>query len=285
MLKVITFNAAILDVRIFGRSFHCAVEHIDDRLEALARALERTGADLVFLQEVFHRDKQDRLCSLVQEHYPYIHGHAPAGWKLRLGNELLTLSRLPLQDYGLTRFRCAPREELRHTSKGFYHMQFTLPGAGEIHLVNFHMSAGGKNQHPESVKMERIREQQIAQLVDYCKNYELVLLAGDLNAGTHSSSKNYQDLLSAGFVDLFESHGAEGITWDPENPLVKSGVEAHLPAQRIDHILVNKTLFNKLNVLNADIIFTEHIVTTTEGPRPISDHYGLFVEIDSSPEH
>jgi endonuclease/exonuclease/phosphatase family metal-dependent hydrolase len=175
------------------------------------------------------------------------------------------------------RFNHAPAEELRHTSKGFYHLQAELPGLGLIDMVNFHMSAGGKNQHPQSHAMESIREKQICQLLEYTKVFDRTLLAGDLNAGPEASPRNYQQLISTGFYDLFNTSGARGISWDPENPLVKRGSESHLPVQRIDHMLMNKVLFDCVQVTEAKIIFTEHCVNTHRDPIPLSDHYGLSV--------
>jgi len=279
MLKVITFNAAILDVRILGHSFHRPVNYIDARLDALASALQHSAADLVFLQELFHRDKQDHLCQMLKKQYPYVNGLAPAGWKLRLGNELLTLSRFPLPSGRLVRFNNAPAEELRHTSKGFYHMITELPDLGKVNLINFHMSAGGKKEHPESKQMEAIRARQIQQVIEYASGLDKTILAGDLNAGTEISTRNYQQLISAGFYDLFAAHGSTGISWDPANPLVIQGRESQLPAQRIDHIFTDKALFNGLRIVEAKVIFTEHSVTTDIGKIPLSDHYGLAVDI------
>ena len=279
MLKVITFNAAILDVRIFGHSLHRPVDYIDARLDALASALQHSAADLIFLQELFHRDKQDRLCQMLEKQYPHVTGLAPSGWKLRLGSELLTLSRFPLLNGKLIRFNNAPAEELRHTSKGFYHMATELPGLGKVNLINFHMSAGGKKEHPESKQMEAIRTRQIQQVVEYTSGLDKTILAGDLNAGAEVSITNYQQLISAGFYDLFAAFGAAGISWDPANPLVIQGRESQLPAQRIDHIFTDKALFNSLMIVDAKIIFTEHSITSDNGKIPLSDHYGLAVDI------
>jgi endonuclease/exonuclease/phosphatase family metal-dependent hydrolase len=174
MLKVITFNAAILDVRIFNRSFFRPVDFIPQRLHQLAIVLEQSGADIIFLQEMFHRDKQDFLCQALQKSYPYVLGHAPPGWKFRLGNELLIFSRFSLTGGRLIRFKHAPAEELRHTSKGFYHLQVELPVVGKLNLVNFHMSAGGKHGHPESGIMESIRLRQIEQLLEYTRGLRAI---------------------------------------------------------------------------------------------------------------
>jgi endonuclease/exonuclease/phosphatase family metal-dependent hydrolase len=280
MLKVITFNAAILDVCVFGYSFYRPLEFIQQRLQHLAIALEQSDADIIFLQELFHRNYQDTLSHALKRSYPYVLGHAPRGWKLRLGNELLIFSRFPLTDGKLVRFSHAPAEELRHTSKGFYHAQVILPAIGPLNLINFHMSAGGKHLHPQSSTMEAIRQKQIEQFLDYSQKLNQTLLAGDLNAGPEVSTDNYEQMLTSNYHDLFSQSGAKGISWDPDNPLVKQGSDSHLPAQRIDHIFADSDLFENLNVTDANIVFDDHCVSISSDAVPLSDHYGLSMNIE-----
>jgi len=278
MLKVITFNAAILDVCVFGYNFYRPVEFIEQRLQHLAIALEQSNADIIFLQELFHRNYQDILSHALKRSYPYILGHAPRGWKLRLGNELLILSRYPLTAGQLTRFKQAPAEELRHTSKGFYHAQIEVPELGKLNLVNFHMSAGGKYKHPQSRSMEKIRHQQIKQLLALTQNLDNAIIAGDLNAGPEVSNENYQQMLSANLYDLFAESGALGMSWDPFNPLVVRGNESHLPAQRIDHIFTDNKMFKTINNVKASITFDKPCVANDKSVFPLSDHYAIEVE-------
>jgi endonuclease/exonuclease/phosphatase family metal-dependent hydrolase len=279
MFKVLTFNAAILDIKFLGYSLYRPLGHIQARLDALVTQLETGPADIVFLQEMFHRDKQKHLCGGLQKCYPYSMGVSSPGWKFRLGNELITLSRYPLFNARLLRFENAPTEELRHTSKGFFHMQTELPGLGLVNLINFHMSAGGKHAHPEAPEMEIIRGQQIAQLIDYTSTLDRTILAGDLNAGPEASPRNYKQLLDAGFFDLFVAGAGQGMSWDPDNALVNSGSESHLRAQRIDHIFADRSLFEVIKSLAAKIVFKDHGITTFDGPISISDHYGLTVDM------
>ena len=161
MLKLISFNAAILDIRLLGYSLYRPVDDIKTRLSALTDAIKSSNADVIFLQELFHRKNQLQLFHHLKSEYPYICGIENSGWGLRLGNELIVLSRHPLSDSKLTRFTHAPAEELRHTSKGFLHLKAALPTLGTVDLINFHMSAGGKHAHPETTAMEALRRKQI----------------------------------------------------------------------------------------------------------------------------
>ena len=242
----------------------------------LAQKLPETGADIICLQEAFHRPLQDCLYNQIRHHYPYARGFAPKGFKLRLGNELLVFSRFPLEGGKLIRFNNAVPEELRHTSKGFFHVSVILEDYGKLELVNFHTTAGGRREHPESEKMNAIRAGQIEQLLAYVKPLGRTILAGDLNAGPHSSLQNYRQLDRAGYIDTFNNvPGREGYTWDPANPLVAAGAEANLPPQRIDHIFLHSGLFERARIHNTEIVLKE-ICVEAGGGIPLSDHYGIL---------
>lgn len=278
--KILTFNAAIQDIRFFGRSFYCPVGHIKERITALAEKLLETGADVICLQEMFHRPLQDRLYNRIKHHYPYVCGFAAKGFKLRLGNELLIFSRFPLAGGNLIHFDTAVPEEIRYTSKGFFHTTVILEGHGNnIELINFHMTAGGVREHPESEKMNDIRARQIDQILNYAGPMDRIILAGDLNAGPHSSLQNYLQLGHADYVDTFNLPGEEGYTWDPANPLVARGNEAHLPPQRIDHIFVHSRLHERTHVHNTEIVLNEICIETETGNIPLSDHYGVLASL------
>lgn len=280
MLKIITFNAALQDVRILNRSVYCPLGHIHERLTALAPALLDLDADIVFLQEVFHHKLQHALCQNLAGNYPYIAGLTSRSYGLRLGNELLTFSRYPLDKGNLIRFRQATPEELRFTSKGFYHSKISIPEIGQVDLINIHATAGGVHAHPEDDGMETIRTDQIEQILSYIRSLDRVILAGDLNAGPHTSRRNYQQLLDAGFLDLFAQASAEGVTWDPENPLVANGNEQHLPEQRIDHIFINTALSKSIRPVDAGIVLDKHCATVAGTQLPLSDHYGVLGILD-----
>ena len=279
MLSILTFNAAIKDVRILGKSMYSPTGYIDKRLEALAEYLKKLNADIVCLQEVFHANFQHRLYSFLNSAYPFAAGFAREGIKTRLGNELLILSKYPLRNEVLIRFNHAALEERIFTSKGIYRVEIILPEIGELHFYNFHMSAGGLLKHPESRHMESIRSSQIKQLLDTISDDVPVILAGDLNAGPEASQINYREILDEGYMDAFTLSEGEGVTWDPENPLVKLSNEGHLPPQRIDHVFVNPLALEYLRPVTSSVVLNESIVELTDGNTiPVSDHYGLQVK-------
>jgi len=274
-LHILSFNAALQNIRLLGRSLYCPVPHVGERLEALVHSLVSSEADIVFLQEVFHHALQQKLYSAVRRYYPHAAGLCGRGWRLRLGNELLILSRHPLRGGRLVRFRQAAREELRHTSKGFFHVAADLPGPGPVVLVNVHATAGGKHAHPESPAMNRIRTAQLKQLLIFTRQLGPHILAGDFNAGPHSDTRNYRRVIGAGYSDAFTAGAGSGHSWDPANPLVARGAEAHLPPQRIDHIFLDPALAGQVTVADSRIALREYCVPVAGGRLPLSDHYAV----------
>ncbi len=282
MLTILTYNAALQDVRLLKQSVYCPVKYVRERFDILPSILLQINADIIFLQELFHRDLQQDLYKRMEKTYPYVTGFAHSGLKLRLGNELLTLSRYPLSHGKLIRFQAAVAEEKLFTSKGFYHTVLSVLNVGQVDLINFHTTAGGVNAHPEDDRMDNIRSQQIDQILNFVNSLKLVILAGDLNAGPHTSIANYRQVLDAGFFDMSARAKDLAITWDPENPLVKHGKEHQLPAQRIDHIFINAQLAEIVNPIETKIVLDDHHVPTAIGEIPLSDHYGLLVALQSA---
>lgn len=279
MFSILTINAALQDVRLFSRSFYKPLAHVDKRMEELAIQIRKNNADLVCLQELFHSDYQRRFYSLLRPLYPYITGIASPGFKLRLGNELIILSKYPVTDEKLHRFKHATLEERLFTSKGIYSVQINTPDTGKIQIVNFHMTAGGTRQHPEHHSMESIRSNQIRQLLGILKTDMPVILAGDLNAGPEVSTYNYEQILNAGFIDAFVESGGTGVTWDPHNPLVANHRENHLPPQRIDHVFLNGAALKLFKPDKGRIVFNNPCIYISDTYTiPVSDHYGIHID-------
>ncbi len=278
-LRIVTFNAAVQDIRALGRSLYCPVAWPRERLRQLPAALASLDADIICLQEMFHRPLQNWLRHALASRFPHAAEPQSQAPSLRVGNELMVLSRFPLTSARLHRFSDAALEERLFTSKGFLHVKAEIPGLGNIDLVNFHTTAGGARAHPESPAMEAIRARQISQLLDTVMPLPRTLVVGDLNAGPHTSTHIYGEMGVRGFVDAFAASGGRGMTWDPANPLVARGRESHLPAQQIDHIFLSAVLAECMTPESACVALREHNVVTPEGNMPCSDHYAVLTEL------
>lgn len=278
MLSILTINAAIQDIRILGHSIYRPITFINQRLTGLAAQIRQLDPDIVCLQELFHHNLQRQFYRLLEDRFPFVYGFARKGMKLRLGNELITLSKYRLANGAFYRFKDAALEEKIFINKGFYEMNLEIPGTGEFRLINFHMTAGGLRRHPEDPVMEMIRSAQIQQMTNHATLPLPVILAGDLNAGPGASRKNYDEVISAGFGDSFSISGGKGISWDPDNPLIQWHGEYHLPPQRVDHIFINKAAEQIIKPLDAKIVMDQAGIRLTTGTNiPVSDHYGVLV--------
>lgn len=281
MISILTFNAAIQDVKILGKSVYRPIDFTKERLTELTKQLIELKADIICLQEFFHAKLQYKFYSSLKSMYPHASGFAKTGIKLRLGNELLILSKFPIRDEKMARFDHATFGERVFTSKGMYKINIEIPGIEKLQLITFHMTAGGLLNHPESKKMEAIRSAQIRQLLEFSTEDIPAILAGDLNAGPETSKDNYNLLLQKGLIDAFTRGNGDGITWDPMNPLVASGNENHLPSQRIDHIFLNQKAAIRLKPKNGRIVLNDVSVCLSDGRKiPVSDHNGIQVDFN-----
>lgn len=282
MFSILTINAALQDIQIQGHSVYRPIAYIRQRLSELAIQIRKLDPDIVCLQELFHHNLQQKFYLLLEDRFPYACGFARKGLKFRLGNELITLSKFPVKNGMFIRFDDAALEEKIFTNKGFFKMTVEIPGSGDFQLINFHMTAGGLKRHPEGPKMEKIRSSQIQQVRGYSLSTMPAILAGDLNAGPGASKKNYDEMINAGFTDSFTVANGNGISWDPDNPLIKLHGKHHLPPQRVDHIFINKPAEKIINPSGAMIVLDYAGIRLTNGKNiPVSDHYGVLVTFES----
>jgi endonuclease/exonuclease/phosphatase family metal-dependent hydrolase len=269
--SILTFNAGMIDIRTLGIPVYRPLPRVSERLRRLPDALAALDADIVCLQELYQRRQQNWLRAELANRYPYAAGMPVGG--VRLGSDLMVLSKYPITATRSLRFEVAMTEESLFTDRGFQLVDLELPGAGPIRLINLHASAGGLFRHPEGVAAAAIRTRQIDQVLQSVGEGP-VILAGDFNAGSEASPVHYRTVLDAGYRDAFAAADGEGATWDPRNPLVAGGKEHHLQAQRIDHVFLNHAAAAKLRPADARIVL--------DGSPPLSDHFGVLVEFEAN---
>jgi endonuclease/exonuclease/phosphatase (EEP) superfamily protein YafD len=257
-LHLITFNAGLL--RAAGGLLQPA-PYVTERLAALPHALIASGADLLFLQEVYGRRNRAAVADACRETFPHA-ASPPNRPHLGIDTGLMVLSREPIRAE-FHPFRAAVWEERLAGRKGFQYIR-TSAGA----FVNFHATAGGLWRHPESEAAERERARQIEQMLGEAADARV--FAGDLNAGPGVSDANYRLFAAQGLADAYLLHNAEAPTWDPANPLNESGPHQTSPPQRCDHIFVRG-----VEVIGSAIVFDRPTVATPRGTVTLSDHYGV----------
>lgn len=283
VFHVLTFNVGLLEIKV-GPYILDEVLYREDRLPAIVSGIHGSGADVVFLQEVFKREHFERLTQDLRDPYPYATRHDNTG-RIGVGHGLLILSKYPMSGTSFTRFLNAPRHENFFIRRGFLAATISPWGASgaAIHIVNLHATSGGRlgTEAPATNRFRNAQLKQVHQAV--VKRGGPTLVCGDLNAGPEASLENYETFLSYGYEDalrllpsgLQQSDGF--VTWDPTNELVEGSGFEQSPPQRVDHVFLNIEAKTVLKVASARLLFEEAAVPVENKKLTISDHYGLLV--------
>lgn len=275
--SVLTFNTGLLRVSLLGKVLAEPTPFIAERYARLAGAIAGVDADVVALQEIYFGEHREGLVSSLRTEYPHVARHERRRWPNR-GNGLLVLSRFPLEATEYLRFTDVDLLERIFVGKGALIADVRLPGGETVSLANLHTTAGG-TAHTESARANAMRrgnlEAVIRRIRERAGDGRVVM--GDFNAGPQASRENYEQMLAARFRDVaLGTPAADGITWDPENPLNRRGPHEDCPAQRIDHVFVDTTTAWTPRAQEVRLVFQEPCVDTPAGRVTLSDHYGLF---------
>lgn len=270
MLSLLTLNAALITVTIFGIPVYSVQKNSKKRFLDLIQMLRTADHDVVLLQEVSSY-YIDRLVAALTDIYPSYCSYKSGNVIVR--SEMIILSKYPLADNSYQEFSDATIAELLTVNKGVLSARIEKDQRYYT-IINTHLLVMGLFFKPISTYVERIRARQIAQLIQYVKNIQaertdIVIIGGDFNTGPDASVENY-NLLKKYFTDLFardeQLHGADAIqyTWEPANPLSQKLFNTSEP-ERID------TFFTPTNMV--DILVSDMSVTII--PNTLSDHAGV----------
>lgn len=243
-LRMVTFNT-------HGIPFFTTAH--GKRAAEIARVVGRSNVDVVAFQEAFHAPDRHLMCDLLaQAGLPYHHYFR--SWVF--GSGLLTVSRYPIQGTAFHRFsRGGNPLAFRHADwwagKGAGRVTVSIPGFGDLSIVNTHLHARYRGDHYKTV-----RQSQLAELASFLtasgKANHPVLLLGDLNHTLGDPSWR-RCIRETGLVSLAK------------------------PFSKIDYIMGLQSpdfSFESLKSLP--------LKGTVQGPHgeiPISDHTGILAEI------
>jgi len=288
MTSVLTLNAGLMRLGLFGAPLFEPAPFIPERYAGLADALQRVDADIVALQEIYRRQHKDGLAEDLAGLYPHVaQPHRPP-WPL-IDSGLMVLSKFPLHDFRLEQFRAGTPEERWLTYRGWMNGCIDTPDIGRVRLLNYHTTAGGLHRDPESALQDSRRRDQIDEVLQDAEGStaaDVQVLVGDLNAGPPASLDNYRQLAKAGFVDTYAPTGdrsAPGyVTWDSQQPLNIKGPHSFQKAQRIDQIFVRRSDLAQVSVTESVCVLDNPVVETRRGLTPVSDHYGVLARLDAN---
>ena len=284
MLRILTFNTGLTEIRLFGAALYEDVPHVVARAAHLAPALRREDADIVLLQELVPQRVKVRLAAELRDLYPHRAGIAEDS--RFYGTGLLTLSRHPMTDASCTSFVQQTPEEGLFGPRGMLACTAVTPGFGRVRVINLHATAGGAYRRKRRQGAADRRGAQISQAIEAAKAPfdGTVVLAGDFNCDPGADAETGRLLSGASLADvaagLADDARPQG-TWDPANPLNRS--RASGSARRVDHIFVRPGEGYGVAVQAARTVLDEPVVPRPDRePLPVSDHYGLLAELTVS---
>ena len=282
MLRILTLNTGLTEIRLFGAALYEDVPHVEARATHLAPALRAVDADIVLLQELVPQRVKVRLAAELRDLYP--HGAGIAENSRFYGTGLLTLSRHPLEEARCTPFAQQTLEEGLFGPRGMLACTVQTPSLGRVRVINLHATAGGAYRRQRRRGAPDRRSAQIAQAIEAAgAPFDgMVVLAGDFNCDPAADSTTDRLLSGAGFTNvaagLPDDARPQG-TWDPANPLNRG--RATGPARRVDHIFVRQGGDRSVAATDVCTVLDEPVVPLPGGEAlPLSDHYGLLATLN-----
>jgi endonuclease/exonuclease/phosphatase family metal-dependent hydrolase len=278
-LKVMTLNAWLLELPVVGLKL---AKSISKRMEQLPDHLSSTGADVIFLQEVWRKKFRNKIIKEMEERGYHACYKDNSGWG-NFGNGLLTLSKFPFKDDPeLFTFKESTRADEKFVRKGVLSVHIEHPTSKNICLLNTHLGATSERNSKQTAKLIRQREELISYIDALkIKNGSAVVLGGDLNFCESFYDGNYVDFINGSeLVDTYRDIHTDksltsynGHTFSVDNTFTKSITnKSFVPNRRLDYIFVDQA--EGLNTLDSQVIFTNKV-----GNVHLSDHYAVLSDL------
>lgn len=225
------------------------------RVDALMDLIEKSGADIIALQEV-NSWFMERLCEeewTANYYLSHSGATAPRG-------KLLILSRFPLKEIS---YISLPGREKRTALFSLVN----LAGV-DVAMVNCHLES--------PLAADETRFQQLRIISEVLKGYPLSVMAGDFNYG--DNGKKEERAVAHYFLDLWRALKpvADGFTWDmARNPLAKRNAYPQEGSRRLDRIYLRGKGWSPLDI---ELVGNRPVGVHRAIPYP-SDHFGLLGRI------
>ena len=220
----------------------------------IVKTLNTLNYDIVNMQELFTKDKHDKLRDYLSEaQYPYRSDHH-RGSRTSFGSGLVRLSTLPFdKNNGFDREDWNDCYDIDcYTEKGFTFQRHHLANNIMIDVYNMHNDAGGQDG---DIKAKRVAMRQLASYINTHSAGNAVIVAGDYNLSWHDESKDkspeflqiVQEFLSATSMQFVceVTHGAaysdplDGCKYHfpkPDRIAFKSGDSVQLTAEHLEFV-------------------------------------------------
>lgn len=235
------------------------------RVDSIAAFLDTCGADILVLQEVFHRKARKKLIADLAENYPHYTKVGPKTfWGIPSG--VVIFSKQQVYEEKRTSFKTATGSD-KLAKKGAIATTFRFK-KHKVHVIGTHMQAGGGEKGKTIRKKQLFRIKKLAQNLDTNATY---VFAGDFNIQKDS--------------DMFKAitDSLDCTTILPEGPVTAS---CSFPDQKlygtggtpkwIDFILIR----DKKGIVRQDKLWIEEPKAKIGSSKErISDHNPVFTRL------
>ncbi len=288
-LKILTFNAGLLEIEFFGMPLVKPADFLPERLAELPKRLIGTDADIIAVQEIYLNKHQTELAEALKCVYPYVAYKRTRA--IKSNNGLMIFSKYPIKSVQYKRFKQAGGIDERTVfSKGLLAADIELSNSMIIRVIDIHPTSGGVANAQDCKKINGVREDQIRMAYDFYKKDRLnTIILGDFNSGPEIAKENYEFLANLGFLDTYKEYCEKNnlpakTTWSSENYLNATGTHTESISQRIDHIFISPELISKSKIIDARRVLDEENIETEKVNVSLSDHYGVLTTLEIDDE-
>lgn len=244
------------------------------RLAALLARLPGERADIVLLQEAFRHTFRrllvERLAGMHADAMLH-HVRRTGGLTMDASGGLTTFSRWPMRESLFVPSRRVPGMKIdeRIGRKGWLWTPLETP-QGIVHVANVHLYAGN------APRDARIRALQVRQMLRSVPPTGPVVIAGDFNMAAEyerpdTGPTGFDLLRAAGFREVADGRSDGVATMAPSRNRWARYLPWHRPDRRLTQVF-----------LRGPFTVTAPVRLTLHDP-PVSDHYGLLVELAIAP--
>lgn len=164
-------------------------DHQLDRVDSIAKYLSDTDADVLVLQEVFHRKSRKKLIGYLKEKYPFFTSMGPKSF-FRIPSGVVILSKDSIVDVDRVSFRKSTGAD-RLAKKGAVCVTIHRK-EHDFHVIGTHLQAGGGEKGALIRKHQLHRIHKLATRKD---SLDPIVFAGDFNISFGTEA--YSDLIDS----------------------------------------------------------------------------------------
>lgn len=286
-LKIVTLNCGLLDLNIMGLNIFSNPPYSNKRIKYIPNELIKSNGDIIALQECFNINYAKFIINKVQKIYKYS-SMFNTETLTQFSNGLIILSKYPITEAKFKEYNLTNPIERIFSTKGYLTCTIDIPNIGLINFINVHTTSIGDPPEENNNILTPNKLVLFNQLEEILSKVTIkTIILGDFNCSNNNSTNNYNFLISNNLIDvldIFNKYTDLNLcTWKPNTLLTQNGPHSHYPSSCIDHIMINKYLFNFCKITNCKIIFDDNIVHINDNMySTISDHFGIYVELKFS---